>query len=579
MRSPMPYRWLRSFLGRYRRQIIVALGLGLLTYGCATLLMFTSGFLIAKTADPLTTLFMVMTPVACVQLFGIGRPVSRYFERLVSHDWVLRTTSSLRLKLFKAAERWEKAGSHGKSIGAYLSALTADITAFQNLFLRVVFPGLIALLLLLGACILCGWFSWQLLLAMVLCGILCVLLIPLGSLLLARRPSEQARQDQDETYSTLTDDILGVTDWILSGRGEAALEANAARGERLYRSRSLVRLRIERMQLLSALIMGVALVTIVVLSVSLFQGNRESANWIAAFALGFFPLIEAFIVLPSVLSESLEYQDAVDELDGFMAYEDAGEDVTIDGTIGDSSAADRGVSVTFVEVTFTYPQNQSPTLKALNLSIPSGQKVALLGMSGSGKSTLVNLMSGSLHPDAGTIALEEGAAVRGPSPESTASLNQAPYLFDRSLRENLLLAHPGRTDSELSKAMEAVGLGEKLRSMVQGLDTPIGETGFGFSGGEAHRVALARVLLGSKPLVILDEPFSALDPETEGALLDTLFTILDGRTLVVVTHHLSRIECFDRVLFLENGTIALDGSPAELQKGSEHFRKLLAFDH
>jgi len=123
-----------------------------------------------------------------------------------------------------------------------------------------------------------------------------------------------------------------------------------------------------------------------------------------------------------------------------------------------------------------------------------------------------------------------------------------------------------------------VGLGQKLATLEKGLNTLVGETGVGFSGGEAHRIALARVLVTDAPVVLVDEPFSALDRETERDLLTALLDACANRTLIVITHHLAEIERFDRVIFIENGVVDLDGSPEQLKAQSPRFRKLLAFD-
>jgi ATP-binding cassette subfamily C protein CydC len=126
--------------------------------------------------------------------------------------------------------------------------------------------------------------------------------------------------------------------------------------------------------------------------------------------------------------------------------------------------------------------------------------------------------------------------------------------------------------------MEQVQLAELVRALPQGLDTPTDEAGMRFSGGERQRIALARVLLADTPIVLLDEPTVGLDAVTEQAVLDALLAACKEKTVILITHHLQGIEAFDRVVFLENGRIELDGSPAELAATSERYRALLAFD-
>ena len=155
---------------------------------------------------------------------------------------------------------------------------------------------------------------------------------------------------------------------------------------------------------------------------------------------------------------------------------------------------------------------------------------------------------------------------------------QATYLFNDTLRNNLLIAKPQATDEELERALERVGLKRLLARLPKGLDTLLDEAGLRFSGGERHRVALARILLQDAPIVILDEPTVSLDPRTEHEVLDTMFEVLEGKTVILITHHLQGVSDMDRVLFLENGRIALDGAPEELERSNQHYRALLELE-
>jgi ABC-type multidrug transport system fused ATPase/permease subunit len=127
-------------------------------------------------------------------------------------------------------------------------------------------------------------------------------------------------------------------------------------------------------------------------------------------------------------------------------------------------------------------------------------------------------------------------------------------------------------------ALDAVGLASMVRALPRGLDTLVAEGGANFSGGQRQRIALARLLIARTPIVLLDEPFAALDPETEASLQNTLFGAFSDRTLVVITHHLQGIERFDRVAFIEDGRVEMEGAPADLASANARFRKLLAFD-
>jgi len=320
------------------------------------------------------------------------------------------------------------------------------------------------------------------------------------------------------------------------------------------------------LSLVGTIILGLTVCMVVIWSSGRFgsAGMNMPAGFIAAFALGFFPLIEAFSVLPAAVSQAPVHEDSIARLDEYVSDKPQPSPTS---EMPGSGHCNQGTLI-FDHVSYTYPSADKPALDDLTLTVEAGSSVALLGRSGSGKSTFAEIARGALTPTSGAIGV--GGAI--------GFLGQTPYLFNRSLRENLTLGVLDASDDKLVQMLENVGLREKFESLENGLDTIVGETGVGFSGGEAHRIALARVLAADTAIVLVDEPFAALDPITENQLLDTLFTTCEERTLVVITHHLARIERFDRVVFIEDGRLDLDGSPAELMDASERFRKLVEFD-
>ena len=163
-------------------------------------------------------------------------------------------------------------------------------------------------------------------------------------------------------------------------------------------------------------------------------------------------------------------------------------------------------------------------------------------------------------------------------PRRIGVIQQNIYLFNDTLLANLRVGNPAATEEDAWRVLDQVGLREMAERLPQGLNTLVDEAGKRFSGGERHRIALARVLLQDVPIVILDEPTVGLDPITEHALLDTLFKALEGRTVIMVTHHLQGVSAMDRVVFVEDGRITIDGSPEQLAKTNSHYQALLAFD-
>ncbi|MFQ9179890.1 MAG: ABC transporter transmembrane domain-containing protein [Eggerthella lenta] len=220
--------WVKPFFFRYRKALALALFLGLLTFGFASALMFTSGYLVSASAVVETILFLHL-PLIFVRIFGVGKPILQYLERLTSHDWVLRMTSGLRLKLYRALERDAVFFRATHRTGDVLGLLAEDIGHIQNLYLRTVFPTVTAWLLfvVLVACL--GWFSLWLALAMLLVLGTAVFLVPLVSVLANAARQARHKQMKNELYAELADNVLGVSDWVFAGRGE---EHHAPQGAR-----------------------------------------------------------------------------------------------------------------------------------------------------------------------------------------------------------------------------------------------------------------------------------------------------------------------------------------------------------
>ena len=151
-------------------------------------------------------------------------------------------------------------------------------------------------------------------------------------------------------------------------------------------------------------------------------------------------------------------------------------------------------------------------------------------------------------------------------------------MFNTTVLNNIRLGNEDATEEDVWSVLKRVGLEEKIRQLPDGLNTKIGEAGLIFSGGERHRLSLARILLKDVPIVILDEPTVGLDPLTEQRVIDTFMNELAGKTLIWITHHLQGIDAMNRVIFLENGKITMSGTPQELWENNPHYRKLKKAD-
>lgn len=573
--------WVRPYLGRYKRTLALAISLGAITVFFAAALMFTSGWLIGGSAEMPYSILLLGTPLLCVRIFGIGKPVLQYAERLTSHDWVLRMTSSLRVKLYRAFDEQGVFFRSTHRLGNALGFLAEDIGHIQNLYLRTVLPTAIAWILGLILVIAFGVFSWWTGLLVLLILVAELVVVPLVSVSVNGAHQAKHKTLKTQLYADLTDDVMGITDWILSGRRHDYLERHAATQSALRElereAHTFDRRRDLVLQILFAL--G-ALLVIAWAAMQFGEQGHMNANWILAFILGYFPLLDAFAPLSSAAVEARSHQDAIERLNALPCVTGNDADTPDNQPSVPQTAPDQPLDLVLQNVHFTYPESSHETIKGIDLTIRQGEHIAVLGKSGTGKSTLALLLRGDLTPTAGSVSVGgvTCSALENDAARYFGVIQQSTYLFNTTLRDNLLIADPHASDATLLDTLSRVGLDSLLQHLPEGLDTMVDEAGLRFSGGERHRIALARILLQDAPIVILDEPMVGLDPATEHQVLSTLFDILRDKTLIMVTHHLQGVSHMDRVLFLQDGHIAISGSPQQLAETNEYYQRLIALD-
>ncbi len=224
-------------------------------------------------------------------------------------------------------------------------------------------------------------------------------------------------------------------------------------------------------------------------------------------------------------------------------------------------------TLSFRDVSFSYPGAAKPAVDGFSLDIRPGETVALIGHSGSGKTTVANLVLRTLAPTAGEIAIDGHPAGQAPLDwvrQQIALVPQDPYLFYGSIADNLRLAKPDATDAELWAAAEAANIADFIRRSPAGLDTLVGERGTSLSGGQIQRLAIARALLKAAPIIVLDEPTSQIDLETESVIHEALERLTKDRTVILIAHRLKTVQSADRIVVMDAGRIVEQGAPREL---------------
>jgi subfamily B ATP-binding cassette protein MsbA len=233
-------------------------------------------------------------------------------------------------------------------------------------------------------------------------------------------------------------------------------------------------------------------------------------------------------------------------------------------------------SIEFVNVAFEYEPGQR-VLSQINLLVVAGEKVAIVGATGAGKSTLVSLIPRLYDPSAGAVCID-GEDIRNYSVQSLREqislVLQDALLFSGTVRENIAFGRPGASEEEIVAAAVTANADEFIQRLPDGYDTLVAERGTSLSGGEKQRIAIARAVLRDAPILIMDEPTSSLDAESERLVIDALERAAAGRTTLIIAHRLTTVRLANRVIVLDQGRIAEEGSRQELLARQGRYARL-----
>lgn len=572
--------WLRPLFVQHTGLSLIGIILGVIAVLFAGALMFTSGYMISLAAILPLTVLALHLPSIFVRIFGIGKPLIDYVQRLATHDWVLRATSSLRRRLYVVLERAQSSVIEMKRQGEVLSYLVEDIEHVQNLCIRSIFPYLIAIIVYLIVAIALGIFNVAVgLFALVMLGVV-LLGIPFAYLASMRAQASQMQRMRTQMHVRALEDVRGLADWVLAGRESGFLRGFRGSQRRFMETRALLERARRRRAVLIQAIMALTICGVFLFAAYAFgeqipalqnaavralsevhaiDATAASVTWIAAFILCAFPVLEVLAHAPEQALDALSHEDAIRELNA-LEKEAGGESENISGR---ASASQKQALPALVQghregspfdvqldhVSFAYPGASHSLFESFSLHIPFPSRVAVVGPSGCGKSTLARLIYGELSSDAGSIMVGGEDPAKCSEPHRVMStLYQNAYLFDTTLRENLLVANGHADDAELISALERVGLADLCAN--GGLDRHLGEGGAHLSGGQRQRVALARMLLTDTPIIILDEPYLWVDMDTEQMLSELIEEVMGDRTVIIITHTDIDESRFDQVIHL-----------------------------
>lgn len=541
---------------RVDRRLVVAGLLGGAASACGVALTATSGWLVVR-ADERPQIMLLLTAVVAVRTFGLGRPVFRYLERLRSHDAALDDLARRRAETYARLVPLTPARLGRRGRADLLTGVVDDLTDVTEAPVRVTVPLLGALAAGVLASVLTAALEPAAGLVLVAMLLACAALVPLGHRLEAASQDEvlQARAEVARVAHLATrhaDELRAV-----GGEGDAA---QWLRDAHCTLRRVVVRQARGRGLVTGAVLLVTAAGTVgcaLVAAASDVPPPVQALLVLTPVATG-----EALGVLADAVRALARSRAAERRLDAVLdqapAVRDADDaDAAAGAVLADAGRAPR-LELRGVAASWAAGRTH---LGPVDLVVEPGEHVALVGANGSGKSTLLAVLARHLDPvqgrylvDGRDVAELPAAAVRS----LVAVVDDEPHVFATTLRENLRLARrpdePAPDDGELLLVLRSAGLGDWVAALTDGLDTRLGTSGHGISGGERTRLAIARALLSERPVLLLDEPGAHLDHPTARAVLADLMSAAAGRTVVLVSHHGTGVDLAGRVVELDRPT-------------------------
>ncbi|SEO49630.1 thiol reductant ABC exporter subunit CydC [Aquisalimonas asiatica] len=477
-----------------------------------------------------TVMLDIYRPGAGIRFFAVGRAVSRYGERLVTHEAVMRLLADLRVWMFQRLMQLDLRRLGALRGGDTLARLTADVDRLDQFYLRLLAPVAVAAFGLVIAAVVLALFAPPAALAVtVIIGATAAAAALLG-LWLTRRPGEQVVALSGQLRDHLVLALRGAAELRIYGHESSALQhQDALSREHERTNRTLARLA-GLTQAGGSLATFISVWVAAVLTIPLVQTGALSGPGFGLVLLGTLALAELVTPLPMATQALARVRAAARRVVGAAP----------ETTAPPPEAQRPGDGTVVLEgVRYRHHAGAPMILDGVGLTVYPGDRVAITGRSGTGKSSLLQLITGALSPESGAVRVG-GDPVATLSPEAigqrAAWMPQRTILFNGTVEDNLRMAAPDASRQSLWHALWLASLDDTVAALPEGLDTWLGESGRQLSGGEARRLTLARTLLQPAPVLLLDEPVRGLDRDTALAVMERLADLPEQRAVVVVTH-------------------------------------------
>lgn len=482
----------------------------------------------------------------CARIF-----VNNHFEQNVVFD--------IRSDLYRKIQRLPLNWFDSRRTGDIMTRVVEDVTSMERVLIDGIELGLVALIQLIAVGLVMYLTDWQ----VALWATLPIPILVIGAWIYSKDARHRHKAERNATSalnSLLHDNIAGIRQ-IKSYAAEAEEHANFNGLSGKVRSATLYLMKwwaIYNPTMSFASMLGYVLVLG-------FGAQAMIENRMTIGDMTFFFLLLSLFYEPVSKLRQLNQMIFSSRAAGDRVFEIMDSEDEPNAAEGETLPEKIRAHVRFDNVTFSY--GEQSTLHGVDLDAEPGQTIALVGSTGAGKSTILSLLNRFYEANSGSITIDGtdiSRLAKSSLREKLGYVTQEPFLFNGTVRENLLLARRAATDDQMWRALEAAHAGTFVRNLPKQLDTNVGERGVKLSGGEKQRLSIARALLKNAPILLLDEATASVDSETERQIQDALDRLMENRTAFVIAHRLSTIQNADRIYVLDKGEVIEQGTHATL---------------